>query len=65
MFITKNLRELKDKVKETYGLKENIKEFYYYDENKKEKGKIYLRTEEDYQIMMMFLNNKKIIYLGF
>ena len=65
MFITKNLRELKDKVKETYGLIENIKEFYYYDENSKNKGKIYLRTEEDYQIMMMFLNNKKIIYLGF
>jgi hypothetical protein len=27
--------------------------------------KIYLRTEEDYQIMMMFMNKEQIIYLGF
>ena len=65
MFITKNLRELKDKVKKTYELKENIKEFYYYDKNRKDKDEIYLKTEEDYQIMMMLLNNEKMIYLGF
>ncbi len=65
MFITKNLLELKKKVKETFGCKKNLEEFYYYDQNKKDKDEIALKTEEDYQIMMMFLNNQKIIYLKF
>ena len=65
MFLTKTLWELKNKMKETFGLKEDLEEFYYYDENRKDKDKIFLKTEEDYQIMMMCLNHQKIIYLGF
>ena len=65
MFITKNLFELKKKVKESFGLKKDVEKFYYFEKNQKKNKKIYLRTEEDYQIMMMFMNNQKIIYINF
>ena len=65
MYITKNLSGLKKKVKETFELKKDVKVFYYFEKNKKHNKKIYLRTEEDYQIMMMFMNNQKIIKLNF
>ncbi len=52
-------------MKETFGCENNLEEFYYYDQNIKGNDKIVLKTEEDYQIMMMFLNNQKIIYLYF
>ena len=65
MFITKNLFELKKKVKESFGLKKDVEKFYYFEKNQKKNKKIYLRTEEDYQIMMMFMNNQTIIYINF
>ena len=65
MYITKNLSGLKKKVKETFELKKDVKVFYYFEKNRKHNKKIYLRTEEDYQIMMMFMNNQKIIKLNF
>ena len=65
MFITKNLFELKKKVKESFGLKKDVEKFYYFEKNQKKNKKIYLRTEEDFQIMMMFMNNQTIIYINF
>ena len=65
MFITKNLYELKNKVKETFGFKGDLKELYYFNENNRYDRKIYLKNEEDYQIMIMLLNKEKIIYLEF
>ena len=52
-------------MKETFELKKDVKVFYYFEKNRKHNKKIYLRTEEDYQIMMMFMNNQKIIKLNF
>ncbi len=65
MYITKNLSGLKKKVKETFELKKDVKVFYYFEKNRKYNKKIYVRTEEDYQIMMMLMNNIKIIKLNF
>ncbi len=65
MFITKNLFELKKKVKESFGLKKDVEKFYYFEKNQKKNKQIYLRTEEDFQIMMMFMNNQTIIYINF
>ena len=63
MYMTKNLNELKKKVRDTFGFKKNVERLSYYDKNNKNNYTIDIRTEEDYQIMLMLMNNQKVIYI--
>ena len=64
MFITRNLNQFKRKWKKHLHLKKMLNKFTILSIII-EGIKIYLRTEEDYQIMIMFMNKEQIIYLGF
>ena len=64
MFITRNLNQFKRKRKKHLHLKKMLNKFTILIIII-EGIKIYLRTEEDYQIMIMFMNKEQIIYLGF
>ena len=63
MYITNGLDKLKKKIKESFKLENNVKKIYYYDNNDKNAEKICISTEEDYEIMLGFNANQKIIYL--
>ena len=64
MYPEGSFNKLKKKIIETFGLKKNVNCIYYYENNKKGgfSGKICVKTEEDYEIMIATLNNQKIIY---
>ena len=63
MYIANDLDKLKRKIKESFRLEYNVKKIYYYDNNDKKREKICMSTEEDYEIMLGFNANQKIIYL--
>ena len=65
MYITNDLNELKRKIKESFRLKNDIKKLYYYNNNNKNQKKICISTKEDYEIMLKFNAEQKIIYLYF
>ena len=60
MYIEKTFNELVKKIRNTFELKNPIKRVYYYD-NKY----IDVKTEEDYEIMILSKANKKFIKLYF
>ena len=63
MYIANGLDKLKKKIKESFRLGNNVNKIYYYDNNDKNGEKICMSTEEDYEIMLGFNANQKIIYL--
>ena len=65
MYITNDLDKLKKKIKESFRLRYGVKNIYYYDNNDKNGERICMSTEEDYEIMLGFNANQKIIYLYF
>ena len=61
MYIEKNYNELKKKIMNTFELESNVKCVYYYYENRR----ICVKTEEDYEIMLLSLMNQNLIRLYF
>ena len=61
MYIANGLDKLKKKIKESFRLGNNVNKIYYYDNNDKNGEKICMSTEEDYEIMLGFNANQKII----
>ena len=61
MYIEKTFNELKKKIRNTFELENPIKYVYYCDNDED----IYVKTEEDYEIMILSKANKKLIKLYF
>ena len=61
MYIEKTFNELVKKIRNTFELENPIKCVSYYDHH----TEIYVKTEEDYEIMILSKANKKFIYLYF
>ena len=61
MYISRNLSELKSKIKKTFQIASEIQNIYYYDNY----NDICVRTEEDYEIMLLSKINEKIINVYF
>ena len=60
MYIEKTFNELKKKINNTFELTKPVKSLHYYDNEK-----IYVKTEEDYEIMLLSLMNQNLIRLYF
>ena len=67
MYISRHFSELKSKIKKTFKINFDIECIYYNSDNSNGKffGKICVRTEEDYEIMLLSLINHGIINISF
>ena len=61
MYISRNFSELKSKIKKTFKIDSDIQSVNYRDNY----NKICVRTEEDYEIMLLSKINEKIIEVFF